>query len=215
MPLFTPTKHCLQCLKPIEEQSFFYLTHPGSILCYRCFSQFNPIFESRRIEGVKTLIIYPYDETIKALLYQLKGCGDYALAPVFLDRYHSLLKRKFYSFVVIPAPSYFEDDNHRGFNHVEAIFSSLGLTIMSIFEKTEKTKQSDLSSVERQSVSSRIHIKSTVDLSNMNVLLVDDVLTTGATLKAMIALVKPLQPKRIEILVLSQTIFDKKKAQGR
>jgi len=48
-------------------------------------------------------------------------------------------------------------------------------------------------------------IKKPVDLSKSRVLIVDDIYTTGSTMKAAINLVEKLNPKEIRVLVLAKT----------
>ena len=45
-----------------------------------------------------------------------------------------------------------------------------------------------------------------VDLSNKKILLVDDVYTTGSTIKSMIKLVKEKGAKKVKVLIMSKTI---------
>ena len=67
------------------------------------------------------MAIYDYNETIKKLIYQFKGCYDYELKDVFLFRYVTYLKWKFNDYILVPAPSSKVDDEKRGFNHAELI----------------------------------------------------------------------------------------------
>lgn len=107
---------------------------------------------------------------------------------------------------MVPAPS-FEDKNiERGFNHVEVIFSSLKMPIEKCFIKTEDIKQADLSSEERKNVGNYLKIVNGKKLSGKKILIVDDVYTTGSTVKAMIEMIKAYNPKEIKVLVMSKTI---------
>lgn len=106
---------------------------------------------------------------------------------------------------MIPAPSYQKNDEERGFNHVEEMFSVLNLKMKKCIHKTKQVKQADLTTKERQEIGSVLEIDN-VDLSGKNVLLVDDVYTTGSTIKAMINLVRQKGAKKIKVLLMSKTI---------
>ena len=57
----------------------------------------------------------------------------------------------------------------------------------------------------RQEVYKYLAVKNQIDLSNKHVLLVDDIYTTGATMKSAITLVEKLNPKSIKVLVVAKT----------
>ena len=106
---------------------------------------------------------------------------------------------------MIPAPSYQKNDEERGFNHVEEIFSVLNLKMKKCIHKTKQVKQADLTTKEREQIGSVLEIDN-VDLSGKKILLVDDVYTTGSTIKAMINLVRQKGAKKIKVLLMSKTI---------
>ena len=153
------------------------------------------------------VVIYKYDSTIKTYLYQFKGCFDYELYPVFLFRFKFMLHFMYRDYYIVPAPSYKEDDEKRGFNHVEMIYSVLNLKILKLFIKTEHHKQTDCTRNERSEIYKYMKVNSNVDVKGKKILLVDDVFTTGSTMKSMIKLLKQLKPSKIKILVLSKTII--------
>ena len=138
-------------------------------------------------------------------MYQFKGCSDYELRTVFLEYYLNYLKLKFYSYTIIPAPSSKESDEDRGFNHVEEMFKILNLKMMKCIRKTEQRKQADLTTKERQKIGKYLVIED-VDLKHKKILLVDDVFTTGSTIKSMIKLVREKGAKKIKVLLMSKTI---------
>ena len=84
------------------------------------------------------------------------------------------------------------------------MFKPLKLKIEPCIKKTSNVKQSDLSADQRKDIKNHLAIND-VDLSKKKVLIVDDVYTTGSTIKAMIDLVKNKHPKKIKVLVMSKT----------
>ena len=156
--------------------------------------------------------IYKYDDNIKSLLYQLKGCYDIELKNVFLCRYIPYLKAKYRGYVVVPAPSSKIDDEKRGFNHVVEIYKSLGLPILNVLEKNAVDKQSSKSKKKRLNIEKIIEGKNIEILNGKKVLIVDDIYTIGATMFKCIEIVKEAHPKDIKVLVVAKTIdLDKRR----
>ena len=106
---------------------------------------------------------------------------------------------------MIPAPSYQKSDEERGFNHVEEIFGILKLKMSKCIHKTKQVKQADLTTKERQQIGDILEIDN-VDLKGKKILLVDDVYTTGSTIKAMINLARQKGAKNVKVLLMSKTI---------
>lgn len=182
-------------------------------MCNKCYVALNPIFERFKQSGVDAFALYSYSEQFRSMLFQFKGCFDYELAPLFLERVIVPLRIKYMNYVIVPAPSAKEADEKRGFNHVAEIFKSLNRPILRLIEKTTNVKQSSQGG-ERYKIKNYLKINHGEKLTGKNVLLVDDVRTSGATLNAMINLVKKYRPRRIKILVLSRTSHDKFKGKS-
>ena len=106
---------------------------------------------------------------------------------------------------MILAPSYEKSDEERGFNHVEEIFSILKLKMLKCIHKIKQVKQADLTTKEREQIGSVLKIDD-ISLKGKKVLLVDDVYTTGSTIKAMIKLVREKGARNIKVLLMSKTI---------
>lgn len=187
-------------MKPMRK-SFF-----KQIICDECFKEMNPQFRRIELNNIKGIGIYPYENTIKQLLFNFKGRFDIELSDVFIFPYRNILKLKFFDYIIVPVPSYYEKDQLRGFNHVERMFSCLNLKIVKCLEKVKDIKQSSLSKEQRQEISKFIVLNNKSQfLKNKKVLLVDDVLTTGATLQCCINLLKKAGIKVIFFLVMSYT----------
>lgn len=199
------TDICKICFKPVEQNSLHSLVQKHPTICHNCLLDLGPVLETFKIDDVECFHIYFYNEKVQALLYQFKGCHDYELKTIFLEYYQSYLNLKFKGYDMIPAPSSKSSDKERGFNHVEEMFGILNLKMLKCIHKTRKIKQADLTTKEREKIGKHLKIDN-VDLTNKKVLLVDDVFTTGSTIKAMIKLVKEKGAKKIKVLLMSKTI---------
>ena len=124
---------------------------------------------------------------------------------VFLNLFFKEIGTLFKGYKMIPIPSYENDDETRGFNHVVEAFNYLGLKTIKILEKTAHHKQATKGAKNRKDIIKYLAIKSPIDLSKERVLLVDDIYTTGSTMKSALNLIEKLHPKEIKILVLAKT----------
>ncbi len=130
-----------------------------------------------------------YDDFFKEVIIQYKECYDEVLSEVFLNNFKTKLIKKYHNALFIPAPSSFNKIQERGFNHVEQLYNSLGIEIRSCFEKSSNEKQALRSKKERSKINTEIKLIK-VPPQNRSVVLIDDVCTTGNTLKAMVDLLK-------------------------
>ena len=199
------TRICKICFEEIKNENIADLMENNVFLCEKCRESFAPKFINFKVNGIDALSIYEYDEKIKSLLYQFKGCYDIELKDVFLADFIDYLRTKYFGYIAIPAPSYILQDEKRSFNHVNELINTIGLPKINAFEKTDDFKQAKSSRNKRKQIKNIIKMSDKVNVKNMNVLLVDDVYTTGATMTTMVDLIKQKGPKSIKILVLSKT----------
>lgn len=205
MRLITPIRICNLCFKNYSDTSLIYQLNNGLSYCKNCLNDLRAKFIKFDINGIKALSIYDYDEKIQSLIYQFKGCFDFALRDIFLNRYYRELTLKYFGYVMVLIPSFEDDDKEREFNHVEEIFRFLKLPILKLLRKTKRVKQATSNSKTRKDISKYLELISRPDLSNKKILIVDDVYTTGSTMKAAINLIQQLRPKKIKVLVISKT----------
>ena len=174
-------------------------------VCSACQKEMEPKFIRFKVDGYKATSIYDYNPFIKKLIYQYKGCYDYELNKVFIEAFAREIKLRYFGYTLIPIPSFKKEDEERGFNHVIEIFKNVRLPMLEIIEKTEKHKQATSTVNSRHKVYKVLALNSDIDLSKKRILMVDDIYTTGSTMKSAINLVEKLNPKRIEVLVIAKT----------
>ncbi len=174
-------------------------------ICHNCFNEFKVDFHYRILNGVRVLSIFEYNDKFRDILFRFKGAGDIELAPIFLNNYRLYLRFKFHNFVMISAPSSKASNDERGFNHVVEAFKGLGLPRLDCIDKRIDFKQSDLGYKERQTILDKLIVHHGEKILGKRVLIVDDLITTGATVLAMISLIKKYQPKAIAVLTLAHT----------
>ena len=199
-------KICKICFKEIQVNSLRTLGSDKYCICDRCFSKFKPVFIHYKIDGIKGISLYPYDETIKQYIYILKGCYDIELSQGFLQEFASFYRIYFRGYTLIPMPSSKEDDIRREFNHVEEIFKYLNLPYLKILKKTQKYKQSDQAHGKRKDIIKYLKVSNLELIKNKKILLVDDIVTTGSTLKSAIKLLRPGRPKKIKIMTIAKVM---------
>ena len=201
-----PIKHCKICFKEIKIDDFCRLFDKDICICNACQKLLEPKFINFKIDRYKALALYDYSEFVKKQIYVFKGCFDYEMKDIFLNLFIKELKVRYSGYKIIPIPSYKKDDEVRGFNHVLGVFKQMGLEVYQMVEKTEHFKQAEKSAKERQSISKYLRLNNNKSLTRDKVLIVDDIYTTGATMRTTIKLIEQLKPKEIRVLVLAKTI---------
>jgi len=144
---------------------------------------------------------YEYDAYFEKLIYQVKESKDETLAPVFLHPYVSHLKKLIGDKTVILVPSSAKKTKQRGFDALKALYSGLDQQLNCPFEKDD-VKQSQRSLTQRSHIKRHLRLIDIQAIEGKDVVLLDDVCTTGYSLKACIDLIKP-HVKSITVMVLA------------
>ena len=207
----TAIPSCKICHRKIEQNSLFNVFFSAKTVCLRCFLDLKPTYFRWKENGISHLAIYPYEQFYQSLLYQYKGCGDIELAPCFLERLTPLLRLRFHGYRIVFPPSHPNKILERGFDHIPPLFLGLHLPILRAFAKTHDIKQSSQSKSERKKVGKYIRLVESRGITGSKILLVDDVFTTGSTIRACIKLLQKKHPKKIAVLVLAKVPKPSKK----
>ena len=198
---------CKVCNNEVNE---FHLNDVFGIkkhsICYKCFCNFPLINKISYIDNYECLSIYEYKDQIQDLIFSFKGLKDYELKNVFLEFMIDYLNDKYRGYVITYAPSFKDDDFKRGFNHVEAMCSLFTNEKRKLFYKKENYKQSDQSYNDRKNVSKIIGLNLSEIDDLKKVLIVDDVLTSGNTLKTCASLLYKEGIRKIKLLTISKVV---------
>ena len=227
--LFPPL--CLNCGKNLagaEKNDGICLDCLSKIVIHRTF--FCPICRARLPENKKIChksspyllgAVTNYDDLAKNLIHRLKYDSWSRLKKPISVILRSYLKNLqfgvlsdnfFKNYIVIPIPLHKNRERERGFNQAELIgriiAEEYGLPLENkILIRAKETKsQAELKNWEqrKENLESAFKIADSADLKNKNVILVDDVYTSGATINEAAKVLKSAGCKKIIAFVIAK-----------
>lgn len=189
----------------------------NTILCTTCFESIKPIvtypLKITKTHEVPVFSIGPYQDPLRTLIKakhyrQRKTSGE--LGHLLWN----MTNLQYQNFdIIVPIPLHWTRYAWRWFNQSEEIAKVLSdksnKPLVQLLARTKKTKfQTGLSRQERmQNIADVFVLKGDTDLyRNKHILLVDDVLTTGATLKSAVKVLRKNSPASISIAVVARVI---------
>jgi len=178
------------------------------LLCLRCLHQL-PYTRFEKIKGnavekifwgripvqfAASLFYFTKGSTVERLMHQLKYRGKKEVG-MYCGRLmgHAFTKSTFSEQIdfLVPLPLFKRKEHQRGYNQAKLICDGLGEFLQlpvstEIIERVEATEtQTHKNRVERwQNMQGRFKVKESSAIQNKHLILVDDVITTGATLES-------------------------------
>ena len=192
---------CKLCFKDIPQNTLYSLVSTPSI-CYDCFLKLKLHLERDKIRNYSFYSLARYEEPISLHLLNFKENKDIELGGIFLSYYTILLKTIFKSFNIVYVPSSYEKEKQRGFCHIKEIYKGLDIPFLDVLKKDSSFEQKKLSREERIKKSTLFRIENGDKVTGKKILLVDDVITTGASILTSIKLLEKYKPKKIVVLVI-------------
>lgn len=193
-------RQCLICFQDIYSYPSLYHLFYQPTLCLKCLDQFVIYNQLHYYHQYPLTILYYYNDFFKKILFQYKGQGDYALKDAFFNSFPEL-RYKYRNHMIAIVPSSKEDNHKRGFNPNEMLVKHFSNNIFTGLFKTnnyKQTKQSD-----RSLVKELIDINDGEQLLNQDILIFDDVITSGNTIMTCAKIIESYQPKSITLLVMA------------
>ncbi|WP_110928431.1 ComF family protein [Bacillus massiliglaciei] len=147
--------------------------------------------------------IFQYDETLKELIAKFKYRGDYALAEVFKPYLKECLAAAEYD-LLTAIPLSKERLGERGFNQAEALIHVLGLKSETLLIRNHTEKQSKKSRKERIAQTNVFQLNRTEEIIGQTILIIDDVYTTGSTLRQAAKVLKDAGAEKVISVTLAR-----------
>lgn len=152
--------------------------------------------------GITVMSLYLYREDVRTMMIRYKESFDELLHCVFIHPLKMRLQLLYSDYVFVCVPTTKHSIERRGFDHLRLMIEVAGLKILDdVLHKMPSPKQSMQSVKARSEVSQYFHVLDCEVIAGKKVILVDDVCTTGASLKACYELLKPYC-KVIKVLAL-------------
>lgn len=181
---------CLLCFQHLQQGISLsaYVTSVDCI-CGLCRKRFEVCDTLCEVEGMHIHALYVYNDFFEDVMFTFKEQKDVALAPLFLSPFLKTLQKRYKGYTVLFAPSSKEKEQERGFVTLALLYRALKLESRSLFYKCKDYKQSNQPYLKRHQIAQVLALNKQ-ELPQTKLLLVDDMCTSGATLKAMYQLVK-------------------------
>ena len=148
-----------------------------------------------RLENLKKLrklnniyYIWDYNEEFKKLIFSYKYNRKKSLAKLIAklieEEFKFIIQKEKIDFIV-SVPINKKRKNERGYNQVDEILKQLNVNYVEIkrIKNTEKMHKLLNEKLREENIRGSFRIESDFDFKNKKILLVDDIITTGATLK--------------------------------
>ncbi|MCM3727683.1 ComF family protein [Neobacillus cucumis] len=147
--------------------------------------------------------LYLYNDFLKELIATYKFRGDYVLAKIFAE----LLKKEITKInpdLLVPIPLSEERLYERGFNQATVLITLAGFPSAGLLTRVHSEKQSKKSRAERIHIPQVFKVDPDCELEGKRVLLVDDIYTTGSTLRHAAKLLKMAGAASIQSLTIAR-----------
>ncbi|MEQ2527522.1 phosphoribosyltransferase family protein [Bacillaceae bacterium CLA-AA-H227] len=151
---------------------------------------------------LKNKSLYEYNDFLKEIISQYKFRGDYILAKIFSNRIQQKLPP---DALLVPIPLSSERQFERGFNQSEALIFEAGHSPIHLLERTHTEKQSKKSRHDRIHIPQVFQMKEGKDVANKDILLIDDIYTTGSTLRHAAKILMQSGAKSVSSLTLARS----------
>ncbi|PLT31063.1 ComF family protein [Peribacillus deserti] len=151
----------------------------------------------------KNLSLYTYNDFLKDLIARFKYRGDYILIKGFKKMLFEVSKQLTFD-IAVPIPLSSERLLERGFNQSEAGLITIGLDPVHALTRIHSEKQSKKTRHERIQHEQVFSIVSGMDIQGKRVLILDDIYTTGSTLRHAAKMLKEAGAEEVSSITLAR-----------
>jgi competence protein ComFC len=194
---------CLLCETPIAEKPSWkalLALEKQTEICQDCSKKFQRADikeEEPFLDQITSL--YTYNEAMREYLHQYKFLQDVALASVFANELRTLLQG---NATIVPIPMHPEKKVQRTFSPVDELLKSARIPFTHILDKTGTEAMGEKSKAERLAMAPLFTLKPGTTVQSGTYIVIDDIYTTGTTLRHAATVLKEAGATRVEALTL-------------
>ena len=202
---------CLLCDKPLNDQptwqQFLGMQKDTSAcsLCFEKFDRIDRIEQDDVLDSVHSL--YAYNEAAREYLHQFKFMQDIALADIFAQPLRKALHDP--KKIIVPIPMHPTNKKKRTFSQVDALLEAANIPYQSLLEKTTESVMGEKSRSERLAMTELFQATADIPSNEAVYVLVDDIYTTGTTLRHAAKVLKQRGVRNVEAVTLFRPIREK------
>lgn len=191
----------------------------GALLCTPCEASLNPLeadFTASHLAHVwfdRARSVYPFEGKLRDALHGFKYGERFDLTEYLARVLEDEVRRMQLPDVIIPVPLHPKRLRSRGFNQTvlvaRPLTKRLGVSydVRSLVRATDPGPQVERERKERiKAVKGIFAVNNPQKIKGKNVLLIDDVLTTGATVNECARVLKKANATRVDILTIARTL---------
>lgn len=201
---------CLGKLAPIHG--------PRCNICSRSFTNLSPEFIDDTLcrdcvrwetnsdwAGVleRNLSAFEYNDFLQTLIARYKFRGDYVLAKAFSSEVRTCINQMTFD-ILVPIPLSEERLKERGFNQALGLAQEAGFPAEDILIRQHSEKQSKKSRQARIQAKDIFKCSFTTDITGKKIVLIDDIYTTGSTLRHAAKVLKLAGAKSVSAFTLAR-----------
>ena len=203
----------------LPKQCFGCSAFIGGLFCDYCESLLMPSLKKNTLFSQKHYFFVEYNTLVKDVFHYIKFSDQQHLLSYFSNLLLELTITPLNYDYWIPVPYHHSRLDKRGYNLLDRLFGcffeQLGIPKLDILNRIIKTEHLfDKSLSERQIILSRAfsfkHEPSMI--KNKKILLVDDIVTTGSTMKECLSLFVSTDVSKISVLSFAKVVLDYDKA---
>ncbi|MCM3711674.1 ComF family protein [Sporosarcina luteola] len=196
--------NCLLCEQKLASSPSWQLLlaiENTSLICEDCSKSFERVDIKEEDDVVDQVTsIYTYNEPMREYLHQFKFLQDVALAGVFANELRTELARK--DDIIVPIPMHPQKKIERTFAHVEEMLTAARIPFEDLLIKKNTEVMGEKTREERLAMRNLFSIKPGSDVKNKTYILIDDIYTTGTTLRHAATVLKEAGAERVEAVTL-------------
>ncbi len=186
---------CLICSDSLLKGIDLYRLLIDDKICFICRNQLSEKLRIHYFEEYRLFSFYNYDEEFSKILIRYKDLLDKPLAPIFLLKWMWLINYFFKGYEIILIPSSTTLLKRRGFNHLQLMLKGCKLPISDVLEKTDSIQRF------KKNRDNQVFNLKVSNLKLDKVIIFDDVITSGSSIRAALNIIKPIANKIIIISI--------------